>query len=67
MQNTAILQITQVFFCMATPTPYIARARDGLRELSDRAQHMETKGFLVSSTTEHPLAFVYKRSFSGVI
>ena len=65
MQNTAILQITQVFFCMATPTPYIARARDGLRELSDHAQRMETRGFRMNRATEDALASVYKRSFSG--
>jgi len=46
-------------------TPYIARARDGLRELADRAQRMETKGSLLSSATVHALAFVYKRSFSS--
>jgi hypothetical protein len=44
-------------------TPYIARTRDGQRELSDRAQRMETKGFLLNSATESGLAFVYKWSF----
>ena len=44
-------------------TPYIARARDGLRELADRAQRMETKGFVLNSPTEPALAFAYKRSF----
>ena len=48
-------------------TPYIARARDGLRELADRAQRMETKGSLLSSATVHALAFVFKRSFSNGI
>lgn len=42
---------------------YIARARDGLRELSDRALRIETKGFLMNSATERALAFIYKRSF----
>ena len=46
-------------------TPYIARARDGLRELADRAQRMETKGSLLSSATVHALAFAFKRSFIG--
>lgn len=48
-------------------TPYIARARDGLRELADRAQRMETKGSLLSSATVHALAFVFKRSIGDVI
>jgi len=43
--------------------PYIERAREGLRELSDRAQPMETKGLLRNSATENALAFAYKRSF----
>ena len=34
-----------------TCIPHIASARDGLRELSDRAQHMETRGFPMSGTT----------------
>ena len=36
---------------------------NGLRELADRAQRMETKGSLLSSATVHALAFVFKRSF----
>ena len=48
-------------------TPYIARARGGLRYLSDRAQHMKTKGFLICSTTKSALASVYKRLFSSGI
>ncbi len=46
-------------------TTYVARARDGLRELADRTQRMETKGYLLSSATVHALAFVFKRSFSS--
>ena len=44
-------------------TPYIARARDGLRGPSDRALAQETKGVSLNSTTESSLASVYKRSF----
>ena len=49
--------------------PYhcIARARGGLRNLSDRAQRMRTKGLLMSCTTEGALASVFKRSFIGAI
>lgn len=43
--------------------PYIARAGDGQRGLSDRGHCIETKGFPVSSAREWALAFVYKRSF----
>ena len=46
-----------------TCTPYIVRARDGLRVFLDHAQRMETKGFMMNSATEHALASVYKRSF----
>ena len=46
-------------------TLYIARARNGLRELADRAQRKGTKGFVLNSPTEPALAFAYKRSFSG--
>ena len=46
-------------------TPYIARARDGLRELADRAQRKGTKGFGLNSPTEPALAFAYKRSFNS--
>ena len=38
-------------------------ARDGPRELSDRADCVETKGFLMRRVTAPTLAFVYKRSF----
>jgi hypothetical protein len=50
-------------FVEMRPRSYIARARHGLPELSDRAQPMQTKGFLMSSATEHAIAFAYKRSF----
>ncbi|SCM65889.1 DNA invertase [Donghicola eburneus] len=46
---------------------YIVSARDCLWNLSDRAQHKETKGFWTSTKREHLLAFVYKRSFSSDI
>ena len=36
-------------------SPCIERERDGLRELSDRDQRKETKGFLLISTTEGTL------------
>lgn len=39
--------------------PYMARARDGPRELSDRALRMETKGFPLSRATVSALEFVY--------
>lgn len=58
----ALLHFTQVF-CQGAPTHLIQRARGGLRDISDRAQRMKTKGFLMSSTTESALASVYKRSF----
>ena len=48
---------------MCVYTPYIARARDCLRDLSDRAQPEETKGISLTSATESALAYVYKRSF----
>ena len=48
-------------------TLYMVRVRGCRRNLSDRAQHKETKGFWTSTTREHLLAFVYKRSFSNGI
>jgi len=42
---------------------YIVFAGDCRRNLSDRVQDKETKGFCTSTTREHSLAFVYKRSF----
>lgn len=45
----------------------MARARGGLREISDRVQRMEAKGSLLNSAKVHALAFVYKWSFSGDI
>jgi len=44
---------------------YIARARGGLRVLSNCAGYVKTKGFLMNSATEPALASVYKRSFSS--
>jgi hypothetical protein len=46
-------------------TPYIARTRDCLRDLSDRSQPQETKGISLTSAVESALASVYKRLFSG--
>jgi hypothetical protein len=63
VQNTAILQFTQGFSDGAPAHLYIALARDGPRDLSDRAQRMEAKGFLLKRATEQTIAFVYKRSF----
>ena len=64
MQNTGILHYYPSDFVAVACTLYIVRARDCRRELSDRAQRKETKGFVMSSATrEHSLAFVYKRSF----
>lgn len=40
---------------------------DGLRELSDHAQRMETKDVLLNNTTVHALAFVYKRLIGDVV
>jgi len=45
---------------------YIVRARDCRWNLSDRVQRKETKGFWTSTTREHLLAFVYKRSIADV-
>jgi hypothetical protein len=66
VQNTAILHFTQVFY-QDTPAHVILRARGGLRELSDRAQRMETNGSLLGGATVHAIASVYKRSFIGGI
>ena len=65
VQNTDILQITQVIFWATCCALCIVRARDCQRNLSDRAQRKETKGFCTGTTREHLLAFVYKRSFSS--
>ena len=67
VQNTYYFALYPRVLLGCVCTPYIARARDGLRDLSDRAQPQETKGFLLNSTTESALASVYKRSFIGGI
>ena len=51
MQNAAILHFTRGF-CLDAPTHLICRARDGLRGLSDCADYVETKGFLLNSASE---------------
>jgi hypothetical protein len=67
VQNTASLHFTQGF-CRGAPVLLnIARARDALRDVSDRAQAQETKGFALSGATEGTLASVYKQSFIGDI
>ena len=48
-------------------TPCIARVRDGLRVLSDRAQTEETKCVPLNNITENTFASVYKRSFISSI
>jgi hypothetical protein len=45
---------------------YIVFAGDCRRNLSDRVQDKETKGFCTSTTREHSLAFVYKRSIDDL-
>ena len=52
---------------MCVYTPYIARTRDCLRDLSDRSQPQETKGISLTSAVESALESVYKRSFIGGI
>ncbi|HAT35561.1 MAG TPA: hypothetical protein DCS82_07585 [Rhodospirillaceae bacterium] len=46
---------------------YIVFAGDCRRNLSDRVQNKETKGFCTRTTREHSLEFVYKRSIGDVI
>jgi hypothetical protein len=50
-------------FVAMTHALYIVGARDFRRNLSDRAQRKETKGFCTGTTREQPLALIYKRSF----
>jgi hypothetical protein len=59
----AVCTLPKGFVGGASTQLYIARARDGLRDLSDRGQPQETKGFSMDSTAKSALASVYKRSF----
>lgn len=44
-------------------TSFTTRARDCLRDLSDRSHPQETKGISLTLAIESAIAFVYKRSF----
>ncbi|MGS4947467.1 IS66 family transposase [Meridianimarinicoccus sp. RP-17] len=63
--NCRVYARYRMFLSGCARTPCIARARDGLRERSDRARPIETKGSPMNGTTEGALASVHKRSFDG--